>query len=86
MTKGCVVTVPDGGTKPSALQVEKSVDELEASDEYSNLVDQIEVKSEAVDASLGDMASDTDFVGAVREIMDDGEQSTTETESEHEQQ
>lgn len=69
----------------SALQAEKPVDELETSDEYATLVDRIEAKREDVDASLGDMASDTDFVGAVREIMGSEEQSSTDTESGYEQ-
>lgn len=55
----------------SALQVEKSADELAASDEYAALVEKIEAIRETVDADLGDMASDTEFVGAVREIIAD---------------
>ncbi|GAB7013075.1 response regulator [Halolamina salina] len=55
--------------RQSALQTEKSEAELEASEEYSALTDRIEAKRDAVDEELGDMASDTAFVGAVREIM-----------------
>lgn len=65
----------------SALQSEKAVEELEASNEYSDLLDRIEAKRQAVGASLGDMASDTDFVGAVREIVDSGDRSPPDTDS-----
>lgn len=63
----------------SALQAEKTPDELEANDEYSELVDQIEATCETVDADLGDMSSETEFVGAVREIMTDEEFPKDET-------
>jgi DNA-binding response OmpR family regulator len=70
----------------SALQAEKSADELAASDEYDELVDRIETMRETVDADLGDMASDTDFVGAVREIMSEEvvASGSTKTEGEYE--
>jgi len=55
----------------SALQAEKTDAELAASDEYAGLVERIESKRKSVDADLGDLASDTEFIGAVREIMDD---------------
>ena len=55
----------------SALQAEKTDTELAASDEYAGLVERIESKRKTVDADLGDLASDTEFIGAVREIMDD---------------
>jgi len=55
----------------SALQAEKTDTELAASDEYAGLVERIEFKRKTVDADLGDLASDTEFIGAVREIMDD---------------
>ena len=44
----------------SALQAEKSIDELEASDEYADLVGRIEAKREEVDASLGESPTDTE--------------------------
>lgn len=55
----------------SALETEKTESELATSEEYDDLVARIEECEETVDEELGDMASDTDFVGAVREIMDD---------------
>lgn len=53
----------------SALQAEKSSGELKRNDEYADLLSRIEAKREDVDESIGDMASDTNFVGAVREIV-----------------
>ncbi|NHX36486.1 MULTISPECIES: response regulator [Halolamina] len=59
----------------STLEAEKTEAELNDSPEYANLVDRIERQREEVDEELGDMSTDTDFVGAVREIMnDEGEQ------------
>jgi DNA-binding response OmpR family regulator len=55
----------------SALETEKTQSELAASDEYDDLVARIDQYREIVDEDLGDMASDTEFVGAVREIMND---------------
>jgi predicted proteasome-type protease len=46
-----------------------SAEELNASDEYVELIERIESRRTAVDKSIGDMTSDTEFVGAVREIM-----------------
>ncbi len=57
--------------RQSALQTEKTPDELETSEEYADLLDRIDDMSEQVATSLGEMSSDTEFVGAVREIMDD---------------
>jgi len=57
----------------SALQTAKTEAELAESEEYTDLVDRIEAAEVTVDEDLGDMADDTDFVGAVREIMDDDE-------------
>ncbi|WP_248897832.1 response regulator [Haloplanus halobius] len=70
----------------SALQAEKTPDELEANDAYSELVDQIEATRETVDADLGDMSSETEFVGAVREIMTDEEYPKDETSMEEERE
>jgi len=55
----------------SALEAAKTDEELADSEEYADLVDRIEAERETVDEDLGDMASDTDFVGAVREIVDE---------------
>ena len=62
--------------RQSALRTEKSEAELSDSEEYAALADRIERKREAVDEELGDMGSDTAFVGAVREIMNDEEGGT----------
>lgn len=60
----------------STLQAQKSESELASNDEYTDLVSRIEAMRERVDAELGDMSSDTDFVGAVREIMPEDGRST----------
>ncbi|UTF55910.1 response regulator [Natronosalvus rutilus] len=70
----------------SALQAEKSTGELASNDEYDELINKIDTMRETVDASLGDMASNTDFVGAVREIMGDEELSTGDTETKENQE
>lgn len=56
-------------SKRSTLQAEFPTEKLKTSDEYRELVDRIETHRKAVDETMGDMSSDTDFVGAVREIM-----------------
>ncbi len=56
-------------SKRSALQSKLSDEELNASDEYAELVEHIESHRTTVDDVMGDMASDTEFVGAVRELM-----------------
>ncbi|QLG29928.1 response regulator transcription factor (plasmid) [Halorarum halophilum] len=56
--------------------------QLEANKEYRVLVEQIEVHRAAVDDAMGDLASDADFIGAVREIMD----TTNETEAPHDEE
>ena len=55
----------------SALETEKTDAELAESDQYDDLLDRIDDARSAADDDLGDMGSDTEFVGAVREIMDD---------------
>jgi len=55
----------------SALEAAKTDEELADSEEYDDLVDRIEAERKTVDDDLGDMASDADFVGAVREIVDE---------------
>jgi DNA-binding response OmpR family regulator len=64
----------------SALSEEKTEAELQASDEYAALLEDIEAAREAADADLGDMASDPEFVGAVREIVDEEAESTADPE------
>ncbi len=58
-------------TRRSALQAEKSSAELEESEEYTGLLRRIEEQTDALDSRLGELSSDTDFVGAVREISDE---------------
>lgn len=55
-------------SKRAALQANLSAEELGTSDEYAELVERIETHRATVDEAMGDMASDTEFVGAVREI------------------
>jgi len=54
----------------SALEAEKTPAELEGSDAYAELEARIDEQREAADVSLGDMGSDIEFVGAVRELGD----------------
>jgi len=54
----------------SALEAEFSQEELADHEAYDELVARIDTQRAAVDERLGDMGSDTDFIGAVREIMD----------------
>jgi hypothetical protein len=55
----------------AALESEFTEDRLESNEEYAELVDRIETHRAAVGDAMGDMSSDADFVGAVREITDD---------------
>ena len=57
----------------SALEAEKTEAELAESDQYDDLLDRIDDAREEADDDLGDMGSDSEFVGAVREIMDEEE-------------
>ncbi|USZ71674.1 response regulator [Natronosalvus halobius] len=59
--------------RKGALESEKPLAELEASDEYRNLLDRIDAKQAEIDGGLGDMSSDIDFVSAIRELADDAE-------------
>jgi len=52
----------------SALESESSDEELAKKAEYRTLVERIEAHRESMDASIPDLTSDTDFIGAVREI------------------
>lgn len=61
----------------AALEAELGAERLESNDEYTDLVDQIETHRGAADEALGDMASDSGFIGAVREIMDDSDRTGT---------
>ena len=59
--------------RQGALQTVKSPKELEESDEYRTLTEQIEVKRSDVDEALGDMSSEIEFVSAVRELSNEGD-------------
>lgn len=56
----------------AALEAEKTERELEESEAYDRLCERIENQQSATDDALGDMSSDTDFVGAVKELSPDG--------------
>jgi len=60
--------------RKSALESEKSADELDDSEAYAELPDRVERAGAAVDDGLGDMSSDAEFVGAVREIDEGAEE------------
>jgi DNA-binding response OmpR family regulator len=60
----------------AALETEFAEDRLESNDEYTGLVNRIEAHRAAVDNAMGDMGTDSEFVGAVREIMDDTDQNS----------
>lgn len=63
----------------------------EESEEYTALSERIEEHSDAVDETIGDMSSDLDFVGAVRELTDEdatpqgGQEQEKEREKEQEE-
>jgi DNA-binding response OmpR family regulator len=57
--------------RQSALEAEKTEAELAESDQYDDLLDRIDDARSAANEGLGDMGSDPEFVGAVREIMDE---------------
>ena len=57
----------------SALEAEKTESELAESDQYDDLLDRVDNARDEADDDLGDMGSDPEFVGAVREIMDEEE-------------
>ena len=63
----------------STLETEFPDEDLDRSEAYQTLDEQVEKQEDEVDESLGDMESDTDFVGAVREIVDDAEESPEST-------
>jgi len=66
----------------ATLEAEFAEDRLDSNDEYVDLVDQIETHRASVDAAMGDMGSDSEFVGAVREIMDDTTRNSSSDEDE----
>jgi DNA-binding response OmpR family regulator len=53
----------------SALESEFSREELKERDAYTDLVERIGTQQAVVDERSGDLGSDIEFVGAVREIM-----------------
>lgn len=57
----------------SALEAEFSREELAEHEEYTELVERIEEQETVVDEQTGDLSSDLEFVGAVREIMNEEE-------------
>jgi DNA-binding response OmpR family regulator len=57
--------------RKGALEAQKTEAELADNDEYQELLDRIERAEASADDHLGDMSSETDFVGAVRDIDDD---------------
>jgi DNA-binding response OmpR family regulator len=57
-------------SKRAALRAELSDEELRTSHEYPELIERIETHRDVVHEALGDLSSDTGFVGAVREITD----------------
>jgi DNA-binding response OmpR family regulator len=66
--------------RKATLETEFSEDHLEANEEYADLLERIETSRATVDDAIGDMDSDSDFIGAVREIMDEDESGFTNTE------
>jgi len=56
--------------RKGALQTRKTEEELAKNEAYQELLDRIEAQRAEVDDDLGDMGSDIDFVGAVRELED----------------
>lgn len=53
-----------------ALEAEKTPEELEASEEYGDLLERIDDQAAAVDEGLGDMGDSIDFVSAVRTLAE----------------
>ena len=54
--------------RKGALQAQKTAEELADNAAYQELLDRIERARERVDGSLGDMESEMEFVGAIRDI------------------
>lgn len=55
----------------STLEAEFSANRLDSNEEYADLVERIETHRGVVDDAMGDLASDSAFIGAVREIADE---------------
>lgn len=68
----------------STLETEFSESRLESNEEYTELVERIETHKAAVDDAMGDLASDSEFIGAVREIATDTTESHSPDERESE--
>lgn len=66
----------------STLEAEFDEGRLESNEEYADLVERIETHRAEVDDAMGDLTSDQEFVGAVREIADDADGSHPEDERE----
>lgn len=58
-------------TRRSELEVEHSQGHLADHEEYQAICDRIAEHEAAVEAYTGDMSSDTEFVGTVKEIVED---------------
>lgn len=58
--------------RKGALETQKTEDEL-AESEYLDLLDRIETTRTKVDDHLGDMSSATEFVSAIQDLTDDGQ-------------
>ena len=56
--------------KAATLQASKGQSELEASEEYSDLLEQIEQHHEELSETLGGIEDDDDFIAAIRELSD----------------
>jgi DNA-binding response OmpR family regulator len=54
--------------RKGSLQVQKAEEELTENEQYQELLERIESKQTEVDANLGDMSSNIDFVSTVREF------------------
>jgi len=60
--------------RKATLEAEKPAAELEESEAYADLEARIEDAKEHVDAGLGDVGSDEEFVGAARELFGEPEE------------
>lgn len=60
----------------STLEAEFSENRLESNEEYTDLIERIETHRAVVDDAMGDLASDSEFIGAVREITGDSDEKT----------
>jgi DNA-binding response OmpR family regulator len=58
-------------SRRSAIEAQMTDAELSENEDYQRLCDRIDEQRTEADDTLGDMGSDVDFVGAVRELTDD---------------